>query len=131
LMSLALCILLLIPAVSAVQGQPTVSSFSRYIGNEIFLHYHEEYVLVTAWFSPVGIDWQTFRSQCFDPDPDYWYDGLIRRVTDMFALTDFGIHDKEIDDSRGRVEVAVGFSFSSSNYYTEGILKFREIDLRF
>jgi len=126
---LALCILLIL-TVTVVQSQPaTCPSFARYIANGISLYIDSEYAEVVALFSPVGIDWQTFRSKCFDPDPDYWYNGLIKRVVDMFALTNVRVLQKGISDPMGVVYVVVGFYFSWSKYYSEenGVLKFRDV----
>ncbi|UNQ73386.1 hypothetical protein [Infirmifilum sp. NZ] len=111
-------------------GQPaSCPSFTRYRGNEIRLHVDSRYAEVTAWFTPVDLDWATFRAQCFDPDPSYWYSGLLNRVTGMFALSQAQLLGYGASDSSRQVYVAVGFYFSWSSYYSEddGVLKFRDV----
>ena len=114
--------------IAVASGAPQCPGFTSYIGNDIYVYVDSKYVEVRAWFSPMDIDWWTFRSECFDPNPDYWYQALVNRVAAMFGLSKSEVIASGIDDGSGEVYVWVGFYMSWSSYYDSEneVLKFRD-----
>ena len=89
---------------------------THYIGNVIEIRSRDE-VYVTAFISPMGIDWSEWKEKYFDPNPDYYYQGLLSRIAYMLKLSRFMLLDYGVDDSKQRVYVRARFSLSDSGYY--------------
>jgi len=79
--------------------------------------------------SAIDIDWDTFRTQCYDPNPSYWHTGLANRVKYMFNLRSFSIVSTYIDDDLRRVATIVQFHLTDSNNYDSknGIIYFIDV----
>jgi len=116
---------------ASTQAQPSgCPQFSPYRGYEIRLYIDEKYAQVIAWLSPRDLNWTTFRTQCFDPDPFYWYSGLLKLVAETFKLFVYYYYNRiYINENSKQIFVVVEFYFSWSSYYSEddGVLKFADV----
>ena len=131
---LGLVIILLI-TITMLKTNPAFSqpnscpSFSRHLGNDIYIYTNKEEVNIVAWFSPINISWSDFKKLCYSPDPSYWIKGLVNRVGAMFSLRQAIIVEGGVDDTNKRVYAVVRFKLSWSRYYDAEykIIKFRDI----
>jgi len=101
-------------------------SHGLYIGLEIYIKpeatssTEDLVVTVTGWVKPTGIDWSTFKSQCYAayPGSDYYHinyirDKLIRPTLGVDSLTEVA---RGIDDSKQIVWTKFRTKFSNLKY---------------
>lgn len=100
----------------------------HYVGNDIWV-YSLDNIQVTAWFRPLGVDWEAWKVSCFAGNEENYYRGLINRIVAMFDLRRALLVTRGLDESRQRVYLTLSFSVTDSGFYNAEMdsLMFRDI----
>lgn len=114
-----------------VRSQPQIS---YYLGNDIII-FREDIdgfsigIDVIAWFHPMNINWDEWKENYFNKNPDYYYKGLINQIISMFGLISYSIVDGWVDDNLQRICMRIHFLISQSRYYDKNlnILSFTDV----